>query len=212
MSLNWRKRILRIRNGKQEVVDDPSDEEASTRVMEELVPPTEEDIQKLKKGTIVEFYHCTGDTVDGLWLKGEILQRVTKKEEARRSEFNKNWYNIGNLSVIENLGATASSIPNKVMSINLTKNTCWRISSNKSDKTFSKLISSMNTEGTAFYLEANDVVHVEKEKEPQEEDQDETNTPKPQNPKTPKPHGELCNLVSIQSLIALIVVCENALV
>ena len=57
---------MRIKNGKQETVDDPSDEEASIRILEELVPPSEEDIQTLKKGVLVEFYHCTGDTVDGL--------------------------------------------------------------------------------------------------------------------------------------------------
>ena len=133
MDFNWKKRILRIKNGKQEKVDDPSDEEASIRILEELIPPSEDDIKTLKKGVLVEFYHYTGETIDGLWLKGEILQRVTKKEEARRSNFSKNWFNVGKLSLIANLGTSGDSIPDKV-SVNLAKNKCWKIASNKSEK------------------------------------------------------------------------------
>ena len=161
---NWKKRILRIKDGKQVKNDDPCDEEASIRILDELVPPSEDDIKTLKKGVRVQFYHYTGETTDGLWLEGDILQRVTKKDEAKRSNFSNNWFNIGKLTLIANLGITADSIPAKI-SVNLAKNKCWKIASNKPEKNIAKLISSMGTEGRAFHLEANDVVLVENHKD-----------------------------------------------
>ena len=96
---NWRKRILRIKDGKQIENDDPRDEEASIRILDELSPPSEDDIKTLRKGVRVQFYHYTGETTDGLWLEGEILQRVTKKDEAKRNNFSINWFNVGELNL-----------------------------------------------------------------------------------------------------------------
>ena len=124
----------------------------------------------------MQFYHYTGETTDGLWLEGEILQCVTKKDEAKRNNFSINWFNVGKLKLIANLGTTADSIPAKI-SVNLARNKCWKIASNKPEKNIAKLISSMGTEGRAFHLEANDIVRVEDHRDDVEEDQEETNTP-----------------------------------
>ena len=62
---NWRKRILRIKDGKQIENDDPRDEEASIRILDELSPPSEDDIKTLRKGVRVQFYHYTGESTEG---------------------------------------------------------------------------------------------------------------------------------------------------
>ena len=82
---NWKKRILRIKDGKQVKNDDPCDEEASIRILDELVPPSEDDIKTLKKGVLVEFYHYTGETTDGYGWKERfcnVSQRKMKPNAA----------------------------------------------------------------------------------------------------------------------------------
>ena len=104
------------------------------------------------------------------------MQRVTKKDEAKRSNFSNNWFNVGKLTLIANLGTTADSIPAKIR-VNLARNKCWKIVTNKPEKNIAKLISSMGTEGRVFHLEANDVVRVENHRDDIEEDQEEAGTP-----------------------------------
>ena len=136
---NWRKRILRIKDGKQTANDDPHDEESSIRILDELSPPSEDDLKALKKDVRVQFYHCTSDSTDGLWMEGKILQRITKKEQAERNKYSINWFNVGELKLLANLGATADSIPAKI-SVNLARNKCWKIVTNKPEKNIAQLL------------------------------------------------------------------------
>ena len=73
---SWKKRILRIKDGKQTTNDDPQDEETSIRILDELSPPSEDDLKALKKGARVQFYHYIDNSTDGLWMEGTILQRI----------------------------------------------------------------------------------------------------------------------------------------
>ena len=107
---SWKKRILRIKDGKQTANDDPQDEESSIRILDELSPPSEDDLKALKRGARVQFYHYVDNSTDGLWMEGTILQHITKKEQAARNKYSINWFNIGELKLLINLGATADSI------------------------------------------------------------------------------------------------------
>ena len=105
-------------------------------------------------------------------MEGTILQRITKKEQAARNKYSINWFNIGELKLLVNLGATADNIPAKI-SVNLAINKCWKLVTDKPGKNIAQLLSSMDREGRAFHLDADDVVPVDDHKDNVEEDQEE---------------------------------------
>ena len=147
---SWKKRFLRIKDGKQTTNDDPQDEENSIRILDELSPPSEDDLKALKRGARVQFYHYKDNSTDGLWMEGTILQRITKKEQATRTNYSQNWFNVGELKLLVNLGSASDKIPSKI-SINLSKNKCWKLVNDKPDNNIAQLLSPMDREGGVFH-------------------------------------------------------------
>ena len=123
---SWKKRFLRIKDGEQTTSDDPQDEESSIRLLDKLSPPSEEDLAALKRGVRIQFYHYIENSTDGFWMEGTILQRITKKEQALRTKFSTNWFNVGDLKPLVNLGSASGEIPSRI-SINLSRHNCWQL-------------------------------------------------------------------------------------
>ena len=157
---SWKKRFLRIKDGKQTTSDDPQDEESSIRLLDELSPPSEEDLAALKRGARIQFYHYKENSTDGLWMEGTVLQRITKKEQATPTNFSTNWFNVGEFKLLVNLGSASGEIPSKI-SIDLSRNKCWKLVTERSDNNITQLLSSMDKEGRVYHLDANDLAVIE---------------------------------------------------
>ena len=123
---SWKKRFLRVKSGEQTTSDDPQEEESSIRLLDQLSPPTDEDLAALKPGVRIQFYHYEEGSTDGFWMEGTIAQRITKKDQAKRTNFATNWFNIENLKPLVNLGSASGTIPPKI-SINLSRHHCWQL-------------------------------------------------------------------------------------
>ena len=93
----WTKRILRRKNGKGTVTEaDDNNEVKATKLMEFI---DASDAKKAKKGITIRFMHDLGQgTV--YWLEGEVEERLTKIEKARRLKYAENFFRIGSLKVI----------------------------------------------------------------------------------------------------------------
>ena len=167
---SWKKRFLRIKDGEQTTSDDTQDEESSIRLLDELSPPSEEDLKALKRGARVQFYHYKENSTDGLWMEGTVLQRITKKEQATRTNFSTNWFNVGELKLLVNLGSASGEIPSKI-SIHLSRNKCWKLATERSDNNITQLLSSMDKEERVYHLDAKDLALIEPHVDHVEEDQ-----------------------------------------
>ena len=122
----WKKRFLKVRREEKSTSDDPQEEEISIRLLEELSPPTDEDLASLKPGQKIRFYYYQEGSTDAFWLEGRIAQRVTKKEHAKRTNYMINWFNLDQLKPIVNFGSASSTFPN-MFSINLFRHQCWEL-------------------------------------------------------------------------------------
>ena len=122
----WKKRFLKVRREEKSTSDDPQEEEISIRLLEELSPPTDEDLASLKPGQKIRFYYFQEGSTDALWLEGRIAQRVTKKEHAKRTNYMTNWFNLDQLKLMFNFGSASSTFPNK-FSINLAPHQCLEL-------------------------------------------------------------------------------------
>ena len=114
----WTKRILRRKNGKGTVTEaDDNNEVKATKLMEFI---DASDAKKAKKGITIRFMHDLGQgTV--YWLEGEVEERLTKIEKARRLKYAENFFRIGSLKVINSWGEDPKPLPATVCS-NLTSN------------------------------------------------------------------------------------------
>ena len=157
---SWKKRFLRIKDGEQTTSDDPQDEESSIRLLDKLSPPTEEDLAALKRGVRIQFYHYIENSTDGFWMEGTILQRVTKKEQAIRTKFSTNWFNVGDLKPLVYLGSASGKIPSSI-SINLSRYHCWQLATERSDNNITQLLSSKDKEEKIYHLDAKDLALIQ---------------------------------------------------
>ena len=126
----WKKRFLKVRREEKSTIDDPQEEEGSfnnaIRLLEQLRPPTEEDLASLKPGQKIRFYYFQEGSTDAFWLEGRIAQWVTKKEHAKTTNYMTNWFNLDQLKPMINFGSASSTFPNK-FSINLAPHQCWEL-------------------------------------------------------------------------------------
>ena len=166
---SWKKRFLRVKRGEKTTSDDPQKEESSIRLLDELSLPTDEYLAALKPGIRIQFYHYEEGSTDGFWMEGTIAQRVTKKDQAKRTNFATNWFNIENLKPLVYLGSASGTIPTRI-SINLSRHHCWQLVTGRTDTNILQFLSSNDEEEKIYHLDAADVALI---KEPivVEEDQ-----------------------------------------
>ena len=165
----WKKRFLKVRREEKSTIDDPQEEEGSfndaIRLLEQLRPPTEDDLASLKPGQKIRFYYFQEGSTDTFWLVGRIAQRVTKIDHAKKTKYMTNWLNLDQLRPIFNFGCSSSTFPS-MFSINLTPHQCWELVS----ETNNINVFSITDDGEKiFQLEAGDVAQIEEPKISEEE-------------------------------------------
>ena len=119
----WTRRILRKKDGKGTVTDteDGSDMKA-TKLMEFIDASAP---NQAKKGVTIRFMHDLGEgTV--YWLEGDIEERITKYNKARKLKFAENFFRIGKLKIVNTWGDDSKPLPATVCT-NLTWNVGWSI-------------------------------------------------------------------------------------
>ena len=157
----WTKRILRRKNGKGTVTEaDDNNEVKATKLMEFIEAS---DAKKAKKGIKIRFMHDLGQgTV--YWLEGEVEERLTKIEKARRLKYAENFFRIGSLKVINYWGEDPKPLPATVCS-NLTSNVGWTIGTE---------VLLPTDDNSAIEIKPSDIPDSKKEEEVDQENGDET--------------------------------------
>ena len=107
----WKKKILSRKNGKGTVTEANNDNEVKTTKIMEFIQAS--DIKEAKKGKTVRFMQDLGQgTV--YWLQGEVEEKLTKYEIARKYRFAKNFFRIGSLKVINYWGEDPKPLPETI--------------------------------------------------------------------------------------------------
>ena len=93
-------------------------------------------------------------------MEGTISQRITKKDQAKRTKFLSNRFNVENRRPLVYLGSASGKIPSSI-SINLSRYHCWQLATGRSDNNITQLLSSNDKEEKIYHLDAADVALIQ---------------------------------------------------
>ena len=149
------------KNGKGTVTETNDNNEVKATKLMEFIDAS--DAKKAKKGITIRFMHDLGQgTV--YWLEGEVEERLTKIEKARRLKYAENFFRIGSLKVINSWGEDPKPLPATVCS-NLTSNVGWTIGTE---------VLLPTDDNSAIEIKPSDIPDSKKEEEVDQENGDET--------------------------------------